>query len=298
MKIGSTYSILLSLDVDVSKVSSIVFTLSNLHNITKVFPVDVSVDTDGKYVINLSQHETLLLGTGRSKIEAQINFRNKSVIKSTIGDFVLDNSLATAIVEGNRPDGTVVDDINLLIDGIVVYAGGGEGGPTNWGDISGNINNQRDLIAILNNKTEEDDVERITSNYVEQHKSELKGDKGEKGEKGEQGDPGIPGTPGKDGSNGRDGNNGVDGYSPSATIVANTAGAVISITDKSGTTSVVITNGKNGTDGKDGENGKDGMDGQNGYTPIKGTDYWTENDKQEIVMDVLAILPKAEEASY
>lgn len=51
--------------------------------------------------------------------------------------------------------------------------------------------------------------------------------------------------------------------------------------------------GKNGVDGKDGQDGspgkdgKDGKDGANGKTPVKGTDYWTNADKQEIVSDVL-----------
>lgn len=39
-------------------------------------------------------------------------------------------------------------------------------------------------------------------------------------------------------------------------------------------------------DGKDGINGKDGVDGKNGSdgkTPVKGTDYWTDADKQEMV---------------
>ena len=35
------------------------------------------------------------------------------------------------------------------------------------------------------------------------------------------------------------------------------------------------TDGRNGTDGKDGVNGKDGVDGK---TPIRGVDYWTEDD--------------------
>lgn len=30
--------------------------------------------------------------------------------------------------------------------------------------------------------------------------------------------------------------------------------------------------------GKDGVNGTNGTDGQDGYTPIRGTDYWTESD--------------------
>ena len=37
-----------------------------------------------------------------------------------------------------------------------------------------------------------------------------------------------------------------------------------------------------------GKDGKDGVDGKDGYTPIKGTDYWTDADKAEIVAEVLA----------
>ena len=36
--------------------------------------------------------------------------------------------------------------------------------------------------------------------------------------------------------------------------------------------------GEQGIQGIAGENGKDGLDGQDGYTPIRGTDYWTEQD--------------------
>ena len=34
-----------------------------------------------------------------------------------------------------------------------------------------------------------------------------------------------------------------------------------------------------------------GTPGEPGYTPIKGVDYWTEEDKAEMVQDVLAALP-------
>lgn len=40
-----------------------------------------------------------------------------------------------------------------------------------------------------------------------------------------------------------------------------------------------------------------GPAGADGKTPIKGTDYWTAADKEEIVSDVLAALPQAEEVS-
>ena len=41
-----------------------------------------------------------------------------------------------------------------------------------------------------------------------------------------------------------------------------------------------------GQSGENGTDGHDGVDGQDGRTPVKGTDYWTNQDKQEIVTDV------------
>lgn len=39
-------------------------------------------------------------------------------------------------------------------------------------------------------------------------------------------------------------------------------------------------------------------DGKNGKTPVRGTDYWTEADKQEMVNEVLAALPDGTEVEY
>jgi microcystin-dependent protein len=41
-----------------------------------------------------------------------------------------------------------------------------------------------------------------------------------------------------------------------------------------------------------------GESGQDGYTPVRGTDYWTEADKAEIIQSVLAALPSAEEVGF
>ena len=38
--------------------------------------------------------------------------------------------------------------------------------------------------------------------------------------------------------------------------------------------------------------------GTDGKTPVRGTDYWTEADKQEIVSSVIAALPDGTEVSY
>ena len=40
------------------------------------------------------------------------------------------------------------------------------------------------------------------------------------------------------------------------------------------------------------------FDGANGHTPVKGTDYWTASDKQDIINDVLAALPNANGVAY
>lgn len=48
-------------------------------------------------------------------------------------------------------------------------------------------------------------------------------------------------------------------------------------------------NGRDGSDGKDGATGpagKDGINGKDGYTPIKGVDYFTDADKEEIADSV------------
>lgn len=66
--------------------------------------------------------------------------------------------------------------------------------------------------------------------------------------KGEKGDPGRDGVDGKDGAPGRD--------------------------------------GKDGEPGKDGTPGRDGAPGRDGYTPQRGIDYWTEEDKQEILEQI------------
>ena len=45
------------------------------------------------------------------------------------------------------------------------------------------------------------------------------------------------------------------------------------------------------TPGPQGPRGPQGAPGQDGHTPVKGTDYWTETDKAEIVADVIAAIP-------
>lgn len=53
-----------------------------------------------------------------------------------------------------------------------------------------------------------------------------------------------------------------------------------------------------GPQGPQGEPGPAGPQGEPGYTPVKYVDYWTKEDKAEMVSDVLAALPVWEGGSY
>lgn len=73
---------------------------------------------------------------------------------------------------------------------------------------------------------------------------------------------------------------------------------------KDGTNGITPTIGTNGnwylstTDTGKPSRGAQGEKGSDGKTPVKGVDYWTESDKQEIVNDVIAALPDGTEVSY
>ena len=90
---------------------------------------------------------------------------------------------------------------------------------------------------------------------------------GEKGDKGDPGSPGSPGSPGKDGE---------DGHTP--VITASKSGKVTTIY-VDGTAIATIN------------------DGQDGYTPVRGTDYWTAEDKAEIVAEAVESIPVDTELS-
>ncbi|MEE1204172.1 MAG: hypothetical protein UHN59_07705, partial [Bacteroidales bacterium] len=83
------------------------------------------------------------------------------------------------------------------------------------------------------------------------------------------------------GTNGKDGK---DGFSPTVNVTEIDGGHEVNITDKNGTKSFEVMDGKKGDKGDKGDTGTNGKDG---YTPVKGTDYWTESDKKEIVDETI-----------
>ena len=96
--------------------------------------------------------------------------------------------------------------------------------------------------------------------------------RGEQGEPGQTGQPGAPGQPGE------------DGVSPTVTVTDITGGHRVTITDATGTDTFDVMDGSKGDPGTPGQPGQPGQPGADGHTPVKGVDYWTAEDKAEIVV--------------
>ena len=63
-------------------------------------------------------------------------------------------------------------------------------------------------------------------------------------------------------------------------------------------TGITITNNVISSSSSQGPQGEQGPAGKDGHTPVKGTDYWTESDKQEIINAVIASFTNGNEVSY
>lgn len=107
------------------------------------------------------------------------------------------------------------------------------------------------------------------------------GETGPQGEQGPKGDTGAQGPAGKDGANGKDGATGPEG--PQG--IQGEQGPKGDKGD-TGATGPQGPQGIQGIQGPTGPTGATGATGPAGYTPVKGTDYWTENDKKEMMSDI------------
>lgn len=92
---------------------------------------------------------------------------------------------------------------------------------------------------------------------------------------------------GSKGSSGSNGSNGADGVSISSvkqttTSTADGGSNVVTVTLSNGTTSTFTV--------KNGSKGSTGATGAAGKTPVKGTDYWSAADKEEMIQDVISAL--------
>lgn len=193
-------------------------------------------------------------------------------------------------------EGEEFDPLKWTFVYITDVLGGGGGGTSDYQFLSNkpSVNGN----VLVGNKSLEDlgitaAIQDEVESYVEEHKQDLKGDKGDQGIKGEQGPVGPKGedgyTPRKgidyfDGADGAKGEKGDPGEKGEPGIAG-----------EKGEQGPV---GPKGDRGEQGLRGPSGADGNDGYTPVKGTDYFTEADKVEMVNAVIAALPTAESEEF
>ena len=273
MKQGTTYKLIVSIDkvTDIDTVDSIIFTFADFSKtkiLQKTYPADVKY-IEKKFNILLTQEDTVSLA-GKGYIEAQINFKNKSVAKTEISRYSNKDTLATEFVEGNTPNDLELNSINLDIEGELIYAKDGvtfipnvsESGEISWsnnGDLKNpeprNIKGPQGVQGEQGEKGEkgekgdkgekgEQGPQGERGPQGEKGEKGEKGDKGEKGEQGPQGERGPQGEKGEKGEKGDKGDTGADGYSPSASVVRGEGKATITITDKNGTTRADVFDGQ------------------------------------------------------
>lgn len=246
MKQGTTYKLIVSIDkvTDIDTVDSVIFTFADFSKtkiLQKTYPTDVKY-IEKKFNILLTQEDTVSLA-GKGYVEAQINFKNKSVAKTEISRYSSKDTLATEFVEGNTPNDLELNSINLDIEGELIYAKDGV-------TFIPNVSESGEISWSNNGDLKNPEPRNIKGPQGEQGPQGERGPQGEKGEKGEQGpqgekgDKGDTGERGEKGEKGDKGDTGADGYSPSASVVRGEGKATITITDKYGTTSADVFDGQ------------------------------------------------------
>lgn len=123
--------------------------------------------------------------------------------------------------------------------------------------------------------------------------------KGEAGKDGQDGYTPVKGVDYFDGQPGKDGQDGKDGTSVTVSSVSESTsdGGENVVTFSDGKT-ITVKNGSKGNKGDKGDKGDTGSTGPAGYTPVRGTDYWTPEDKTAMVNDVLSALPTWSGGAY
>lgn len=148
--------------------------------------------------------------------------------------------------------------------------------------ITANEDSLNHNMELIDNALKEKATINDMTNYIEEHKEELKGADGKDGVNGADGKDGY--TPikgvdyfdGKDGINGTNGIDGKDGANGNDGVSATHSwnGTTLTITSASGTSSADLK----GEKGEQGIQGEKGADGKDGYTPVKGIDYFDGKD--------------------
>ena len=268
IKQGETPCLAVKLADEPQNVDSVYFTLKSGETvITKKYP-DEAEYADGIYYIGYTQAETLTLSSGTALLEAQINFKNGNVRKSDIAVFGIGDTLYTKTMESGKGaydenhDKTVIlhtDNVCYGKDGItftpVVTSPSDDKLTLSWENDGGAENPESVTITAPKGENGETPYIGTNGNWYIGNTDTGKPARGATGAKGDKGDTGAKGAPGDKGDKGDVGAKGEQGIQ--------------------------------GEQGEKGDKGDKGEQGIPGYTPVRGTDYWTEADKAVILSEAI-----------
>lgn len=288
--------VLLQTDKDLN-VWAFVGTAENGYTkISKTFKVNRR-NKPAEYVFTPTEQETLAGVVAR--LDAIEQSQDPDAIKNAVEDYLEENPFEAPVRSVNGKIGEVEltaedvgaisqDDLQEATNNALAQAkaSGEFDGPQGPKGDPGEKGDKGD--------TGEQGIQGVPGEKGEKGDTGAPGADGAKGDKGDKGDTGATGAQGEPGKNGADGHPGADGVGIQS-VVQTTAS-----TDDGGTNVVTVTK----TDGttstfsiKNGSKGSTGQAGVDGHTPVKGTDYFTAADKQEIaeqaavLVDVPTALP-------
>ena len=121
IKPGSTATICISLPgVALRLVDNIIFTFKSEKYdreplLQKTYPDEVTA-VDNTLYICLTQEETLLMQSQNVYLEGQVNYSDKSVVKTYISKYYVDSTLATQLVDGNKANPAVAECVEMTAE--------------------------------------------------------------------------------------------------------------------------------------------------------------------------------------
>ena len=314
---GATYTLPIDIQYPLGNVSKVIVTLKNettQQKILKNYPNDneTYLMSDGRLGVRLSQQDTISL-VGNVKVEAQINLASGAVAKTETKRVFVSPTLHTEMVSGAEDNGDVMlEDVTLEI---------GEANTLDVGEVD-------DTLTVEGAAADAKAVgDRFAAQQEQIEKKQPAGDYALKNE--------IPEIPVRS-INGKTGAvqlTAADvGAASRETVekLTETVDMKIGASELTNAVETALTEAKesgefDGEDGRDGtsvtvssvaestEDGgsnvvrfsdgktltvKNGKTGADGKTPVKGADYFTADDKTEMVDLVLAEMPTWNGGSY